>query len=363
MVAALCFGLLLEVSCRETPPDCPLEVVQCKERPDLAAWFQRTEGWTGSDGAYSIPLSDRRTLWLFGDTWIGKVENGRRVQARMIYNSAAWQDLLPLAPPRFFWRGTKNEPAALVPSPASDSWYWPGDGAVIDGKLYLFAHRIRRKTEGKPAFQFDWFADDLLCINQPFAEPTQWEFHRIPLDPRWKWGIACCVHGEHLYVFGWPNGQRRSLEAPIMVGRTSLDTLGRQKPVWEALGADHCWTTDLAAAQPIFRDGASEMSVQRLRGIEGYVCVYMPLGLSRDIVVRHAPTPAGPWSQPKKVFQCPEDEKDLFVYAAKGHAELADKDGQLIITYCRNLSAPLGEHIKRPDVYRPQFVEVQLRKP
>ncbi|MCX7699257.1 MAG: hypothetical protein N2039_00100 [Gemmataceae bacterium] len=343
------------------PPLPPCEVVEAKPRPDLAAAFARTEGWTGADGAYSIPLNERRTLWLFGDTWIGRIENGRRVASRLINNSGAWQDLSPPSPPRFFWRGTANEPAALLPASTSDTWLWPGDGAVVQGKLFLFVHVVRRQPKGPPAFQFDWFADELWCIDEPTEEPTKWSPRRLPLDPRWRWGVACRVSGEHLFVYSLPNGPRRPLEAPVVVGRTWLTDLVRGQPVWETLAEGDRWTTDLDAAQPIFRDGASEMSVQQVRGFDGFWAVYMPLGISRDIVVRHAPTPAGPWSQPLKVYRCPKEEKDLFVYAAKGHAELSEKDGQIIITYCRNLAASLGEHVKRPDVYRPQFVEVQLQ--
>ncbi|MEE4608513.1 MAG: DUF5005 domain-containing protein, partial [Desulfobacteraceae bacterium] len=36
--------------------------------------FARTGGgWTGGDGTLSVPLGDGRTLWLFGDSFLGKV--------------------------------------------------------------------------------------------------------------------------------------------------------------------------------------------------------------------------------------------------------------------------------------------------
>ena len=45
--------------------------------PELDALFQRTDGWIGGDGAYSVAVSPKRTLWLFSDTWVGKVRDGR----------------------------------------------------------------------------------------------------------------------------------------------------------------------------------------------------------------------------------------------------------------------------------------------
>src|SRR5262245_38438303 len=98
----------------ELPPT-PFTIDSARPLPALTAKFSRTEGWTGSDGAYSIPLGPKRTLWLFGDTWIGRVENGKRTNSRMINNSAAWQELGDSqAPLRFFWDESGKEPAALL---------------------------------------------------------------------------------------------------------------------------------------------------------------------------------------------------------------------------------------------------------
>jgi hypothetical protein len=82
--------------------------------------------------------------------------------------------------------------------------------------------------------------------------------------------------------------------------------------------------------------------------------------LSKDILVRHAPRPEGPWSRPLRVYQCPDAGAKVFYYGAKAHPELGRRDGQLIITYCRNIG-DLGEHVRRPEVYFPQAIEVLLR--
>src|SRR5690349_19566905 len=36
--------------------------------------FRRTTGWTAGDGALSVPLSDGRVLWLFGDSHIDDLD-------------------------------------------------------------------------------------------------------------------------------------------------------------------------------------------------------------------------------------------------------------------------------------------------
>lgn len=342
------------------PPMAPFELESAKPRADLTAAFVRTSGWTGSDCAYSISLGPKRSLWLFGDTWIGKVENGRREGARMINNSAAWQQRDDLTKLEFFWNENKDGPFALLKPDRKDEWYWPGDGAIIDGALYLFVHVIRHKEQGAPGFQFDWFADELLRIANPNDPPTKWRIEHRHLSNDFKWGVACAADAEFLYAYSLFNAKQRPLEAPVAVARIAHATLKKfDKLDWEVLNSSGRWVSKLSEAAPIIRDGASEMTVQRIRGIDGFVMTYMPLGLSTDIVVRHAAKPEGPWSAPLKVYQCPKQEKGVFMYAAKGHAELGTKDGQMIVTYCRNIG-DLSEHVKRPTLYAPQVIEVNL---
>src|SRR5438874_3197051 len=37
-------------------------------------FFRRSSGWTAGDGAISIPLSDGRVLWLFGDSHLDDID-------------------------------------------------------------------------------------------------------------------------------------------------------------------------------------------------------------------------------------------------------------------------------------------------
>jgi hypothetical protein len=90
------------------------------------------------------------------------------------------------------------------------------------------------------------------------------------------------------------------------------------------------------------------------------VAVYTPIGIGTEIAVRHAAKPWGPWSRRLTVYTSPAPGDKVFVYGAKTHPELSARDGQLLITYCRNIGA-LTDHVRKPDIYFPQGVEVQLR--
>jgi hypothetical protein len=349
------------------PP--PFEVESAAPLPALTRQFERTDGWTGADGAYSLPLGPRRTLWLFADTWVGKVEGGKRVGPRMVNNTAAWQDLGDeRAPLRFFWGGTAREPKALLRPPEADAWYWPGDGVLIDGRLYLFCKVVTRREKGPPGFQFDWFANDLLRIDNPTAEPTDWRVGRrcrLPSGPAFpRLGAACLLEGDYLYAYGlFPVRDCKFLHTPLAVARIhrrdlpKLDLEGWR--YWARGPEGERWSERPDALVPLFTDGAPELSVGRLRGVAGLVVTYTSLGLGREVCLRHAARPEGPWSASVRAYRCPEAGK-LLLYGAKAHPELAGRDGELIVTYCRN-TGDLGEHVRRPELYVPQGVKVQLR--
>jgi hypothetical protein len=348
------------------PPEAPFQVESAKPLPELADKFRQTSGWTGGDGAASIPLGPKRTLWLFADSWIGKIENGRRVESHMINNAAAWQELDDKrAAFRFFWKGSEKSPAALLNPEQAESWYWPGDGALIDGKLYLFCKVVQRRAEGAPGFQFEWFGNDLVRVENPDDEPAKWKTTCIHLpngEQDLRLGIGCFVEGDYLYVLGLlPKGQNKRLENRAGLARISRDRLAKfDGQGWEYWQQGEKWSDRPDNPVVVFPDAAPDQGIGRVRGIDGFVTVYIPLGMGRDIVARFAAKPEGPWSQPIKLYRCPEEEK-VFTYAARPHPELATKDGQIIITYCRNIG-DLAEHVRRPDIYFPQAIEVQLRK-
>jgi hypothetical protein len=348
----------------------PLELEKATTRPDITKWFTREDGWTGGDGAYSVRLGPDRLLWLFGDSWIGKIENGRRKDARMVNNAVALQSLRdPRAPLRFFWGRDGDRLAAFVKPAEADRWYWPQSGAFAGDRLYVFCAVLRRRDKGPPGFQFEQTGNDLLRIANPSDEPTAWRSERMLLpagDGVPQFGSACLVDGDYLYVCGlFPPALRKSLYTPLAVTRIALSSLAKPQPVgweyWCKGPTGERWSDLPADLVPLFGDAAPEMSVTRVRGIDGYVATYTMIGLSRDIAVRHAARPEGPWSAPLKIYHCPEAGENVYFYSAKAHPDLADRDGQLVLTYCRN-AGDLGEHMRRPEIYVPQGVEVMLRR-
>jgi hypothetical protein len=353
---------------RERPEESRVRVVDAAPLNSLSRQFQQTAGWTGADGAHSIPISPKATLWTFADTFIGRIEQGRRVGARLINNSFAWQTLpADAAPLRFFWRVTDGQPAAVLRPDDPDSWYWPGDGAVVGERLYLLAKRVRKRSAGEPGFQFDWYGNDLLEIANFTQEPTAWHWRRIELpfgktSPQLS--SACLAEGGFFYIYGlFPASQMTALSRPLAIARISQAELAAAQPrgwqFWSDEKPGGGWSAKSERLAALFNDAAPEMTVGRVKGIDGLVAVYTSLGMSAQIRLRLAPRPEGPWSAGVLAYRCPEGSQKMLIYGAKAHPELSSAPGELVITYCCNTGS-LTEHMSRPDIYVPRAIRVRL---
>jgi hypothetical protein len=331
--------------------------------------FRGSAEWRGSDCAYSFPIGENKSLWLFGDTMIHQ-QNSHDV---MINNTAAWLDQsgpgeLSM---QFFWKIKDGQPASILKPEEGDEWYWPGDGIVSDGKIWLFVKRVRRtKKPGPEEFQFDWFADDLLCLEPADGDPTQWTSKTFSLPEqhgKTLFGTACVSDNQYMYVYcSWAKLASGLDAHPAIVARISKASLPYSSSTdWQYWSkTKKAWVADQNDATILFLDAAPEMTVSYLPSLRKYVAVYMPT-LSDKILMRIAPKPEGPFSDPILLYRTPEsqiklDGKTVGVYSAKAHPELSPSNShELIITYCSNPGG-MNEHGMRPDLYFPHALKVRF---
>ncbi|MBK7175078.1 MAG: DUF5005 domain-containing protein [Bacteroidales bacterium] len=120
----------------------------CKVDDKFTRMFARDCcGVTGADGEYSVLLPDGRTVWIFGDSFLGTVNPDRSREKRspwFIRNAMAVQEGDTL---RSLYNVIDGWESSLVIPPGApkgtqfseDSlWYWPGDGFIENGKLKVF---------------------------------------------------------------------------------------------------------------------------------------------------------------------------------------------------------------------------------
>ncbi len=357
------FVLLFSVCSLASPPKYSVETM-----PEYDALFTKTDGWTGADGAYSLPLTDEVTLWLFSDTWIGDIVDGKHKDATMVNNSIALQagKNPAAASAKFFWRTTKEgKSAAFVKPDDGTGWFWIFDGIVANGKLYLFLMQII-KTDEESVFGFKHIGTSLAEVENPYDDPLEWRIqqYKVPYGRYSKggnmfFGSAVMRDGDFIYIYGASEDWSKGMGGRSMiVARVPSDKLIDFEQ-WRFL-SDGKWQADIIGVSKLFNGTATEYSVCYQPKIKQYVVVYTENGMSKNIMMRMSLTPTGPWSGAYKVYGCPEAEwhKTYFCYAAKAHPEISAED-ELIVTYVCN-STDFWQMAADARIYRPRFLKINF---
>ena len=345
----------------------PKYAVETLPRYD-ALFCHKNKGWTGADAVYSVALNDTVTLWLFGDTWIGDVVDGRHKDATMVNNSIALQHGKDssTATVKFFWQTTKEgKPTAFITPDDGIGWFWIFDGIVADEKLYLFLMQMI-KTGEKGVFGFKHIGTWLGEVENPHDVPSMWRIkqYKIPYgrystDGNVFFGSALMRDGDYVYIYGssedWSQGMSGRSMIVARVPHNKMTDFGQ----WRFLN-DGKWQVDMTGLSELFNGTATEYSVCYQPSIKQYVAIYTENGMSKNIMMRFSPAPAGPWSSAHKVYECPEVEwhKTYFCYAAKAHPEISKKD-ELIITYVCN-STDFWQMAADTRIYRPRFLRMKF---
>ena len=343
----------------------------------------RRQGWLAADGAYSLPLSPQVVLWTFGDSIIGTVRDGSRGGSTMVNNALALQIGRDPAKAtmRFYWGPDDDEgkpTAFLVPPTAADaraddtgvrpehaSWYWPFDGAVVDGTLYLFLMEIERTAAGG-LMGFRQVGSTLAVIEEPTRSPRRWRPRLIPLENSLAgdehqrfYGAAVHLEGDHLYVYGYDEWIEPGVPAKQLVIARAPRRDPADLAAWEYYDGRR-WRRDPDAVRPVAGPVAAEFTVHR----EGEQILLVQSdggGMGAGVYLRRAPGPAGPFGPTEHLYDCVErgSIEGASCYSAKAHPELPAPPGEVVTTYCTNSSDFWGV-FKDLRLYVPRFVRARI---
>lgn len=356
-VSFILLALLFLGAC-QTQPRFTVEAL-----PAYDAAFARTSGWTGGDGAYTVALDRGRVLWLFGDTFIGRVQDGRRTDAHLVNNSAAIQSgpLDSGAALHFALRALPDgRPLAFLQPADGAGWLWPYHGVRTPKGLFLFLLQIER-AEGPAGFGFKLVATWLGKVANPDEAPEAWTVaqQKIPWGRSDRvFGSAVLARGDDCYVYGTVDAVVEGrVRKRMLVARAPADRL-EDFGSWRFF-AGGGWLADADRAEAVCEDVAGEFSVSYQPALDRYVLVYTEGGLSEHIALRFARRPQGPWGEPVRVYRCPEADwgPQIFCYAGKGHPEIGDGPQELIVTYVAN-ATDLALLDADARLYRPRFIKV-----
>ncbi len=348
----------------------------------LTRMFRLSTQWSGADGACSVPIDEDTTVWFFGDTFIRKQNDGAKSKSKSgLKDTAASFDFVnntvgvqKIKSPKmsFFWRKGSTGSHSLLNSRAvgNKSYYWPGDGFVLDEKLFVVNKVIfPRVVKEAGDFGFEWRSDDLLQITNAGTAPTKWRWKSVALPENQRtalMGTALLLKDDFAYFYSslqkFARGPAVHPTGVARIPQKSLLAMDMSKfEFWNG----QKWVPDINEANIIFEDGASEMTVTQVEGEPYLVTTYMA-PMSSDICMRFARKPEGPWSDPIKVYQCPEHMEVVLgrrtsAYSAKAHPELAQSKDEIVVSYCPN-PGEMKHYLARPDLYYPRIIRVTLRR-
>ena len=351
--------------------------------PEWENLFNRSEGWTGADGIYSIPLdgseqysedSQRKTLFLFSDTFIGSVdEDSLRVGATLVNNTLA---LLKGAAPleeniKFTW-GEKNDgsPAAVfipdTPQSNSGDWYWLMDGIAIADTVYVYGMRLK-KTDGSwevlGVSLISFTLDDQLNLGDIRQVDTPLKAKSVDgkdiiigqaIMPMTTVSGNPGADG-YIYVYGPMSGPgTREMVASRFLPENIRNF--SEYRFWDGSG----WNADISQCAGITGNISMEFSVTPLADGR-FITVFQLNTIGRNVAIRLGDSPVGPFEFYRTIWDCPEADNNanIITYNAKAHPHLS-KPGELLISY--NVNAYGWDAFTYADIYRPRFVVLNLEE-
>jgi len=359
-----------------------------------AAYFPCQQGWLGADGAYSVPLGNGTGLWIFADTFVGPSSATSHTQSNgFIHNSIAISACASQSCTyQYYWTGMNTSsqgPVFSVPGSSTD-WFWPMDGFVYNGTLYLAFMQMHATGSGG-AFGFAYSGAQLASISNYTTAPSQWSITYQPLNTG-----GSAVPGVSIIVGQGPNGNpdptnpqganyayfftmvpaSNSSTPPYLallrLPLTQLNSATRPGNTnWEYLKTDSTWGSwlDTDTVLPsdnaaVINPGATEMTVRYHSSTNQWIAVY-PLGLDNKAHYAISSSMTSSWGASENLYSYPEMQSgnpnytpNVFCYAAKEHTEL-ESAGQLVFTYACN-STQASDVTNNMNLYRPVVVTQSL---
>lgn len=355
---------------------------ETRPAPEWDNLFDRKEGWTGSDGIYSIPLNGYdapydnaagKHLIVFSDTFIGDVDtNDRRLNTVMINNSLS---LLQSNTPdpddiQFFWRKDSVGKAQTVfvpntPNSNPGDWYWLMDGISINDTIYLFALRLN-STSGGLGFEINGvtllkfmmdeqnFISDVQQFDTPFFLKNESENWEIVLGQAIM--PMTSVSGNpnpdgYIYVYGPKSASSGKELVAARVLPEEIENFG-QWQFWD--GTD--WGNKIENCASLTNGISQEFSLTPIWDNK-FLLVYQ---MGNNVAIRIGESPTGPFSIFNSIYSCPEIniDSDIFVYNAKAHPSLSNNN-ELLISYNVN-TFNFWDHFNNADIYRPRFIYLKM---
>lgn len=347
-LAVCLLTLFVAAACRTVwaPPSPSIRLAEPALRFDRL--FERTGGgWTGGDGTLSIALPDGRTVWLFGDSFLGTVSPaGRRPpDTPFIHNCLVVQRGENL---KTLYRFIDGEPAAFFTPLVEAHWYWPGHGTVEADQLKIFLHRFELREPR--LWGWRWIGTDIATLSLPSLSLCS--IAPAPAATRVMYGVFVLNTQAYTYIYGTADLRRPK------AAHLARSAAGQVQGPWQYFTGDG-WSDRPEASRPVLSGVSTQYAVLQAAG--GFYLFTMDgrIPFSNHIVVYRAPYPWGPWKGPLSVYRAPEAHEAIAAYNPFVHTQFTS-NSRVLVSY--NLNAVINPAALYWDaaIYRPRFIRVDM---
>jgi hypothetical protein len=229
----------------------PLTTAQsgCRESAATAAdlqgqFDQRGPVWGGGDLAEPVVIDGGRTVWLFGDTFIGGGPYGGPLETSgFVHNSMVFQFWGSCYDYRFGGTATTGWSSA-IPDQPDGSYYWPAGGTFdpATGLLSVLALVVRTTTPNDP---WGWTLVGADVIRYRTSDLTIASGERLFTygdDDEALFGLSVFAQGGRAYLYGCSQ-----TDTGCYLARTDILMRGTSLQYWSG----GTWRSDRATATPV----------------------------------------------------------------------------------------------------------------
>ncbi len=310
-------------------------------------------GVTGADGSISIDLKDGRSLFMWGDCFIGDVIDNKRPEKTSPLVMGNVFTVLKGDSIQTYFKGTREKPQSwLQPEAKKDTvcWYWPGHGFVRDGILHLFMSEFYKSKEND-MFGFTYITCDYFRLNaETFEVIDKQNFPAANINGV-HYGHAVIDDGKYIYNYGTLADSTGF--ATVHVARAQIENNTLQN--WEYYTGNG-WSLNAKESQPLegIKTSVSEQfNMFKLNG--KYVLVTQTRDRENHVFSAISDTPEGPFYNEKKIFSVTEplEEKKMITYNTMVHPQFQDK-GRILMCYNVNC-LEFFDLYKDATLYKPRF--------
>ena len=294
-------------------------------------------GWCAADGTISLLLPDGKTLWLFGDCFIGE-KNGdfgiNPLKSKMINNAAIIDDGSILTA---YYGGTFENPSSFIPGVSQD-YFWPEHAIVENDTLKVFAVRIKYKDNGTPGFNFQVGTSYIASYKYPNLEYINTLRTEYVTDTTMRFGACILKSAGYTYIFGVKDTVSGSMKWPVPYLARVTNSINEP---WQFYAGSGNWTYNCKEAKPVGDRPMSESFYVYEKDNKFYLIMH-EIWMVGALYILEADKITGPWNRSstggiENRFAIIRPHTNNFSYNLFAHPQFQN-NGDILISFNVNTS-------------------------